>query len=89
MSGMYGEKRAEINSNLGRFLELLPGLMKEHPNDYVLMRNRSVVGYYKSALDAQIAGNQQFPDGLFSIQHIKEVAEELGHFAYALHSGET
>ena len=88
MSGTDRAKRAEIDNNLERFLELLPELMLKHSNDYVLMKDRSVIGYYKTAIDAQIAGNQQFDDYLFSIQRIKEVAEELGHFAYAIHSRE-
>jgi hypothetical protein len=80
-------KRAEIEGNLSRFLELLPDLMKDHADQHVLMRHGAVVGYFETALDAQIAGNQQFQDRLFSIQHVQEVAEELGHFAHAVHSG--
>jgi hypothetical protein len=78
-------KRAEIDRNLNRFLELLPGLLQDHRNEVVLMRSASVVGYYPSAIEAQIAGNRQFADRLFSIQQIKEVAEELGHYAYAVY----
>jgi hypothetical protein len=84
----HSAKLAEINSNLERFLALLPSMMAEHAGQYVLMRHKSVVGYYDSAIDAQIAGNQKYEDRLFSIQHVREVAEELGHFAYAVHSGD-
>jgi len=52
------------------------------------MRHKIVVGYFRSAIDAQIAGNQQFDDGVFSIQHINEPAEELGHFAHAIYARE-
>jgi hypothetical protein len=83
----YSEKRAEIDSNLERFLQLLPSMMAEHAEQYVLMRHKTVIGYYATAIDAQIAGNQQFADHMFSIQHVREVAEELGHYAYAVHSG--
>jgi hypothetical protein len=89
MNHAVQEKTAEIDRNLIRFLELLPSLMIEHAGDYALMRDTSVIGYYRSAIDAQIAGNQQFEDHLFSIQHIREVAEELGNFSYALHSRQT
>lgn len=80
-------KRAEIESNLTAFLALLPHLMQAHPNEHVLMRGGAVIGYFPSALDAQIAGNQKFADRLFSIQRVQDVAEELGHFAHAVHPG--
>jgi len=78
-------KRAEIDKNLKRFLQLLPDLLSEHQDSYVLMRDRNVVDYFDTAIDAQIAGNQKFDDRLFSIQHVKEVAEELGQFSHAIH----
>ena len=80
-------KLAEIDSNLEQFVAMLPKLVAEHAGEYVLMRHRRVVDYYESAIDAQIAGNQRFEDHIFSIQHVKDVAEELGHFSYAVHSG--
>jgi hypothetical protein len=82
-------KLAEIDSNLETFLELLPELLHEHSEDYVLMRHQDVVGYYSSAIDAQVAGNQQFGDHIFSIQHVREAAEELGRYSYAIPARET
>ena len=58
--------------------------MPAHSGKYVLMRHGEVVEFYGSAIDAQIAGNQKFDDGVFSIQQVKEVAEELGYFSYAV-----
>ena len=85
MSFSAKAKRAEIDKNLKRFLQLLPDLLSEHQDSYVLMRDRNVVDYFDTAIDAQIAGNQKFDDRLFSIQHVKEVAEELGQFSHAIH----
>jgi hypothetical protein len=82
-------KLKEIDGNLERFLELLPDLLSRHRSEYVLMRHKAVIGYFKSAIDAQIAGNQQFDDRVFSIQRIDEPAEELGHFAHAIHPRQT
>ena len=48
------------------------------------MRNEAIVEFYDLAIDAQIAGNKKFDDGLFSIQPVKEEAEELGYFSYAV-----
>jgi len=87
MSG--SDKLAEIDSNLKRFLELLPTLVKAHHDKYVLMRHQEVIGYFGTAIDAQIAGNQQFDDQIFSIQQVKETAEELGRYSYAVLSRES
>jgi hypothetical protein len=84
MSAFAETKRAEIDGNLARFLEMLPGLLAAHKGRYVLMRRGAVVGYYDTALDAQIAGNQKFDDEIFSIQPVTDLAEELGCFAYAV-----
>jgi len=82
-------KLAEIDSNLQRFLELLPALLLEHRGEYVLMRRKAIIGYFQSAIDAQTAGNQQFGfgDRLFSIQRVDEHAEELGYCSYLLCEG--
>jgi hypothetical protein len=61
-------KLAEIDRNLEWFLEQLPSLVTTHLGEWALLRRRTVVGFHQSALDAQIAGNQQFEDGRFSIQ---------------------
>ena len=87
MSGTNQAKLSEIDSNLQCFLEMLPTLLREHSDDYVLMRHGTVVGYYVTAIDAQIAGNQMFADQIFSIQHVVETAEELGRYSYAIHTG--
>lgn len=80
-------KVAEIDRNFERFLRLLPALMREHEGDYVLMRHGEIVGSHATPADAQIAGNQLFPDdGLFSFQHVTETPGSLGHFSYAVSS---
>jgi hypothetical protein len=77
-------KMAEINRNAGRFEELLPGLLADHEGQYVLMQGGRVIGFFPSATEAQMAGNDQFVDGVFSIQKITEEVEHLGRYAYAL-----
>jgi hypothetical protein len=80
-------KLAAIDSNLDSFLRLLPGLMAEHEGEYALLRYGQVVAFFPEAIDAQIAGNQRYPDGVFSFQRVTEVPEELGAFTYALSRG--
>lgn len=77
-------KSAEIDRNLAKFLELLPVLKHDYSGKWALMRNAVIVGFYDSGADAQIAGNVQFDDRIFSIQPVKEEAEELGYYSYAV-----
>lgn len=77
-------KSDEIDRNLVAFLEMLPALGRDHAGEWALMRNTEIVGFYDSALDAQIAGNNKFDDYIFSIQPVKEEAEGLGYFSYAV-----
>lgn len=81
---MSHSKSEEIDRNLVRFLEVLPAIVGDHGGQYVLLRHGAIHGFYDSALDAQIAGNQRFEDQIFSIQCVNEAAEELGCFSYAV-----
>ena len=72
-------KSDEIDRNLAKFLQLLPTLARDNAGKWVLMRNESVMGFYEEAIDAQIAGNNQFDDRIFSIQPVTNEAEELGY----------
>jgi hypothetical protein len=84
MSNSNLSKGDEIDRNLAKFLEMLPVLARDHQGEWVLMRHEAIVGYYNSAMDAQIAGNNAFSDRIFSIQPVKEEAEDLGYFSYAV-----
>jgi hypothetical protein len=81
---MSHSKSDEIDRNLERFLEVLPALVPDHEGQYALIRHGEIHEFFGSALDAQIAGNQRFDDQLFSIQCVRETAEELGYFSYAV-----
>lgn len=81
-------KSEEIDRNLERLSEILPDLMREHEGQYALMRRGEVIDFFDDALDAQIAGNKQFDDSIFSIQRVQGAAEQLGYFSYAVDPGE-
>ena len=83
---MNHSKTEEIHRNLESFLEALPSLVGSHEGEYALIRHGEIRGFFPSALDAQIAGNQKFDDQIFSIQCVTEAAEELGCFSYAVDS---
>lgn len=77
-------KLREIDRNLTQFLQQLPSLMASHAGKYALLRDCHVVEFYDSAIDAQIAGNQQFDDSLFSVQQVTDVRAEMGCYSYAV-----
>jgi hypothetical protein len=77
-------KTEEITRNFEQFRKVLPDLLADRQGEYALIRHGKIRGFFDSALDAQIAGNSQFDDQLFSIQCVKDAAEELGYFTYAL-----
>jgi hypothetical protein len=81
---MSHSKSEEISKNLERFLQALPALVPDHEGQYALIKDGSIQEFFDSAMDAQIAGNQRFDDQIFSIQCVKEEAEELGYFSYAV-----
>lgn len=77
-------KEAEIDRNFAAFTRLLPSLMRDHARQYALLRDGQVVDFHETALDAQVAGNQAYGDGLFSIQQVEQ-PQHLGFNAYAIH----
>jgi hypothetical protein len=81
---MAQSKREEIERNFEEFRKELPRLVAEREGQYALIRHGKIKEFFGSALDAQIAGNRQFDDQLFSIQCVIETAEELGFFSYAV-----
>ncbi len=82
--GMARSKSEEIERNFEEFRKVLPKLVADREGQYALIRHGLIEDFYDSAVDAQIAGNRQFDDQLFSIQCVKETAEELGYFSYAV-----
>ncbi len=81
---MSHDKNAEIDRNLRILADLLPQLIPDHDGDHALMRNGTIIDFFRDPLDAQIAGNQQFQDTLFSIQRVQNEPEHLGYFAHAI-----
>ena len=81
------ELQTEIDQNLEFFLEKLPELLKEHRNRYALLQHKSIVGIFDTIRDARTTGDKLFPDKLYSIQMVSDVAMDLGFFSHADHIG--
>lgn len=76
-------KQSEIDNNYEAFKEILGELMEGHKGEYALMKNRKIVTYFSTFLDAEKAGYLLDKDGLFSVQKVDNSIENLGVFSYA------
>ncbi len=74
-----------VDENFEAFQKLLPELMKTRPGKYALMREGEVVEFFDSARDAMIFGQNQYSDGLFSIQQVVDKIVDLGYLSHAVH----
>jgi hypothetical protein len=77
------EKERIILRNYEAFEKQLPELLETHQGEYALLRNEQIVQFFDSAIAAQLAGNEKFSDGLFSVQRVQEMAVDLGFFSHA------
>jgi hypothetical protein len=71
-------KQEEIDRNLAFFLEQLPKILTDYGGKFALIRHKKIVGYYDTALDAVSSATQLYPDGMYSVQQVTNVAVNLG-----------
>ena len=85
MSGT--SRKQEVEQNLAYFLGELPRLSSTHRGKFALLRQQNIVGYYDTVMDAISAGNSLYPDKLFSVQQVTDVASDLGYYSHAMPLG--
>ena len=61
----------------------LPELVLAHHGKYAVLRHQAVRGIYDTLHDAHLSAEQQYTDGLYSIQKITQHPESLGIFSHA------
>jgi hypothetical protein len=83
------DRQKEIDQNLEFFLKELPQVIPEYNGKYALLRHQKIVAYYDTILDAVSAGNQSYPDKLFSVQQVTRSGTDLGYYSYAVPLGAT
>ena len=79
----HSAKRDAIARNYEAFEAMLPVLLAERRDQFALMRDGAVAGFFPSAGEAQQAGSAQFSDGLFSVQRVEDKVIDLGFYSYA------
>lgn len=75
-------QRTQIDDNYDAFQRRLGSILQAHRDEYALMRDREIVGYYTSAGDAYRAGLARYADRLFSIQEVTDEPIDLGFFSH-------
>ena len=80
-------RQEEVDRNFVFFQAELKNLLPNHRGKYALLRDKAIIGYYDTILDAQTAAELQYKDGLYSIQRVTDDVVDLGLFSHAVHLG--
>ena len=75
----------EVDRNYEVFKAMLPSIAPSHTDQFALMKDGKVLGYFSSAWDARTAGEAFVEDKLYSIQQVTDRPVDLGYFSHAVH----
>ncbi len=76
-------QQAEVDRNYDAFWRRISTYLTDHRDEFALMRDGQVVGFYKSLREAGEAGHLEFSDGIYSIQEATDEPIDLGVFSHA------
>jgi hypothetical protein len=79
-------QKEEVDRNYDAFMRVLGTLLPEHRDKYALMRDAKIIGLYAKPGEANRAGVELYPDGIYSIQEVTDEPIDLGFWSHvALH----
>jgi hypothetical protein len=79
-------QKLEVDRNYDAFVRVLASLLPDHRDEYALMRDGEIVDFFAKPGEANRAGVETFPDGIFSIQEVTDEPIDLGFWSHvALH----
>lgn len=55
--------------------------MCSHAGEYALLKDRNVVGFFRTVREADNVGHQRYPDGIYSVQEVDDQPIDLGWFS--------
>lgn len=73
----------EVDRNYDAFMRMLSAILDDHRDEYALMRDGEIVGFYTKPGEAHRAGYELFPDQIFSIQEVTDEPLDLGFWSHA------
>lgn len=75
----------QISSNYRAFQKVIyPNLDASYTGKYVVLKDGEMIQAFDTARDAVLFGQAEYPDGLFSIQHVSTVVVDQGYFQHAV-----
>jgi hypothetical protein len=77
------QRRREIEENFRAFEGLLSTLLPDRAGQFALLRHRTLVEVFPTAIEALMEGQERFADGLFSVQRVTDRPLDLGFLSYA------
>jgi hypothetical protein len=80
-------KQDAVDENYEFFKEQLPSLLATHKGKYAVIRDKQIVGFYDTIVDAQSIGSKLYPDDRFSVQQVTDKGVDLGFYSHAVHLG--
>ena len=70
----------EIEQNYSFFQKQKIQLQHQHKGGYVLIRHQNIIDVFDNFGDAMSKGEEQYKDGLFSVQEIQDIPVTLGFY---------
>jgi hypothetical protein len=78
--------REQVDKNFEAFQTLLPAILPLYQDEFALMKDDELVGFYSTLEDAYMTANKFLHDQPFSVQRVTETPVDLGFFSHAVHS---
>lgn len=75
----------EVDRNYDAFVKVLAHILPEHRDRLALMRDGKIVDFFDKPGDADRAGYERFPDGIYSIQEVTDEPIDLGFWSHVGH----
>lgn len=66
------EARKQVSDNYKAFTRMLPALLEEHHDQWVVLRDQKAIEVLPKEMDAYHYAMSRYPDDRWSIQHIRE-----------------
>ena len=80
---MANSLELEIDRNFDYFQRHLSKFIDDYRGKFALLRSGNVIDFHESVLEAEKKGENEFPDGVFSIQEVTDEPVDLGFFTHA------
>ncbi|MFZ4382596.1 MAG: hypothetical protein ACOYO0_11610 [Sandarakinorhabdus sp.] len=76
-------QQREVDQNYDFFMRNINFFLQDHRDEFALLRDASLVGFFPSLRSAGEEGDRLFADGHYSIQEVTLEPIDLGVFSHA------